>query len=278
METPRERLLHLVVALPAEAHPLAERFRLKGLEGRGPWPVFEGEEMRLVVSGPGKVAAAAAASHLQGSFGAPKQIAWLNLGIGGCGDASLGEAFLAHKITDRASGKNYYPGLIFKPPCRTAVFLTVDQPEARYQGPEVYDMEASGFFEAACAFSTAELAHSLKIISDNRASPPQNVTRKQVEALIAARLEVIEAVIRQLLALGRELRSLHRDPAALEAFTERWRFTVTQERQLRRLLRQLQAIELKPEAARFSGCKAAGDVLSGLREELDSAAAREARG
>ncbi len=278
MEASRNPLLHLVVALPAEAQPLAERFRLKGLQSRGPWPIYEGEEMRLVVSGIGKVAAAAAASHLQGFFRAPRQLAWLNLGIGGRGDAPLGEAFLAHKVTDRASGKNYYPSLSFETPCRTAAFLTVDRPEADFPGAEVYDLEASGFLEAAGAFSTAELVHSLKIISDNRASPHQNITRKRVEALIAARLEAIEAVIRALLGLAGELRALHREPAALQAFAERWRFTVTQERQLRRLLRQLQAIGLKPEPERFSGCKAAGDVLSRLREEIESAADREGRG
>ena len=56
-------MIHLVVALPAEASPLIERLGLRrDMAGRA-MRLYVGDDLRLVVSGVGKVAAAAAAAE-----------------------------------------------------------------------------------------------------------------------------------------------------------------------------------------------------------------------
>ena len=55
-------MLYLVVALAAEARPLLASYRLQGLSGH-PYRICAGEQTHLIVSGIGKVAAAAATAY-----------------------------------------------------------------------------------------------------------------------------------------------------------------------------------------------------------------------
>ena len=60
-----ETVINLMVALAVEAKPLVAAYGLSSEHARGPFRVFRGERMALVVSGVGKVAAGAAcACHI----------------------------------------------------------------------------------------------------------------------------------------------------------------------------------------------------------------------
>ena len=99
-------MLCLVVALAAEARPLLAPHRLRGVSGH-PYRICAGEQTHLIVSGVGKVAAAAATAYLRALIGdAPA--AWLNIGIAGHGSQAVGTALLA-QVVDIASGKPFTP-------------------------------------------------------------------------------------------------------------------------------------------------------------------------
>ena len=226
-------MLCLVVALAAEARPLLAPHRLQGVSGH-PYRICAGEQTHLIVSGVGKVAAAAATAYLRALIGdAPA--AWLNIGIAGHGSQAVGTALLAHKVVDIASGKLFYPTFTASPPCRTTLLHTVDRVQPA-TGDAAYDMEASGFCEAAQRFATSERVHCLKVVSDNPQSSYQELNAEKVETLIEAQLDMIAQVGEHLRALSQQLHALHADPPGLAELTARWQFTATQQHQLRGLL------------------------------------------
>ena len=236
-------MLCLIVALAAEARPLLTFHRLQGVSGH-PYRICAGEQTHLIVSGIGKVAAAAATAYLRALIGdAPA--AWLNIGIAGHGSHAVGTALLAHKVVDAASGKPFYPTFTASPPCRTTLLHTVDQAQPA-TGDAAYDMEASGFCEAAQRFATSERIHCLKVVSDNPQSPYQTLNAEKVEALIESQLDTVAQVGEHLRTLSQQLHALHADPPGLADLTTRWQFTATQQHQLRGLLARWQTLTGEP--------------------------------
>ena len=209
-------MLCLVVALAAEARPLLASLHLQGVSGH-PYRICAGEQTHLIVSGIGKVAAAAATAYLRALIG-DTPAAWLNIGIAGHGSQAVGTALLAHKVVDAASGKPFYPTFTASPPCRTTLLHTVDHAQPPV-GDAAYDMEASGFCEAAQRFATSERIHCLKIVSDNPQFPYQTLNAEKIEALIEAQLDTAAQVGEHLRTLSQQLHALHADPPGLAELT-----------------------------------------------------------
>lgn len=263
-------MIRLVLALPAEARPLIEHFGLRRRTGKTAFPVYDNGDMSLIVSGVGKRNAAAAATYLHAASGAPRDSAWLNVGIAGSRMRALGEGMLAHSIKDAATKSCWYPPLVFEPPCETTAVLTLDRPASSYADACSVDMEAAGVHATACRFSTAELVHCFKIISDNEANPAQSVTAASAERLVAQRLDVIEAVVAELSQLAREITRLYAPPPELGRFLERWHFTVSERHKLRRLLQcwRLSAHGQQALTAELDALTAPGEVLALLERRL----------
>ena len=265
-------MLCLVVALPAEARPLVDRFKLKALAGH-PYRLYAGPDTHLITSGIGKVASAAAVAYLRALIG-PTPAAWLNVGIAGHAQAMVGTALLAHKVLDVGGGKSYYPVFAAPPLCSTDLLHTVDQPESDYGTGGAYDMEASGFCATALRFASAELVHCLKIISDNPNSSWRDLNARTISQLIAAQFEKTEAVGRAMAALARELAARQADPCELAEILARWRFTATQQHRLRDLLQRWQILApgqtmLDGELSSLRDRGAVLDHIAGRLREID---------
>lgn len=260
-------MLCFVVALAAEARPLLAHYRLRALEGHHPYRMYAAEQTRLIVSGVGKVAAAAATAYLRALIGAAPA-AWLNIGVAGHGRQAVGTPLLVHKVVDAASGQPFYPAFTAPPPCHTTLLHTVDraQPAA---GDMAYDMEASGFCEAAQRFATSERIHCLKVVSDNPQSPYQTLNAENVAALIEAQLDTVAHVGEHLRSLSRQLHALHADPPGLAELTARWQFTATQKHQLRGLLVRWQTLTGEPfRTADILALRSRDEVLAHLKQRL----------
>ena len=246
-------MLRIVQALMPEARPVIELLGLRPGPGAGGFRVFVSEsgDVALILSGIGKVAAAAATACLaMQDIPEETQTAavWLNIGIAGHGSGTLGEAFLAHKVEDRATGRSFYPPLVFSPPCLTAPLVTVDRVEDEYGAPVLYDMEASGFMATATRFTTAELVHSLKVVSDGPAALAgehrgvETLDAREIERLIRQRLDVVDALVQRLRQLHGEFHNLGAPPRVFAEYLARWHFTVSEERRLLQVLRRLEAV------------------------------------
>ena len=235
--------LHVVTALMPEARPLVKHFALKGQDG-GPFRRFSGDGVELVVSGIGKVAAAAATAHLAAEAGSEPGTIWLNVGVVGHCSRPVGQALLAGRVLDVGSGEGFYPPLLFEPPVPVDTVRTVDRPELDFPDDHAYDMEASGFVATALRFASAEVVHCLKVVSDGPGDGAR-LRRQEIEALVASLLPTVDTLLTALEPLAQELAEVAADPPDLADLKERFRFTVSESRQLRRLL--LRRVALDPQ-------------------------------
>ncbi|MGR8942283.1 MAG: hypothetical protein ACU83P_11910, partial [Gammaproteobacteria bacterium] len=160
--------IFIYTALPCEASPLIEHFKLRKDLTSQPFEVYRRDRICLTVTGIGKCAMAAGVAYTLARTSAAEKPILLNIGIAGHAENQLGSIFLAGKIIDADTQRNYYPPLVFSPPCPVETVRTLSRPQSDYAETHLYDMEASAFYETAARFSTGELIHSLKVVSDNR--------------------------------------------------------------------------------------------------------------
>ncbi len=227
-----------------EAQCLIERFSLKRVESESTlFPVYESadQSVGLVISGIGKVNAAAATACLamsSANVGRPAK-GWINFGIAGCGDAVYGAPFLGGKVTDGATDRSWYP--IPTWPKKTDLprrpILSIDRPSDVYpKDGTLLEMEAAGFYPTALRTASVELVQVIKVVSDDPAHEISEINKEVVRSLCDEALAMTEPWLEAFLDLiGSESERLG-DPHRMEKWTERYRFSVTQTHQLRRLL------------------------------------------
>ena len=232
--------INFVVALFCEAKPIITHFNLRKRDSTL-FKIYSNQNhsIWLIISGIGSSASSRATKYLALDSEADMGTAWLNIGIGGHDNLPLEKAILAHKITDSQTGKTWFPQLVFDPQCLTASVKTVEKPDFNYPDDNVVEMEASGFYSAAESYSTREIIHCMKIISDNSQSlsrPP--LTATMVDELVNRNLSSIKELVRKLQVLSMEEEERTSDPPFLQECLSLWHFTVTQTHQLKSLLRK----------------------------------------
>lgn len=265
-------MINFVVALPEEARPVIQRFKLKRFHHISAFPVYGNGEIQLIVSGIGKLAAATATGYLAGIEQADKTTGWINTGIAGSKDLQVGQSLLANKITDEENQRTYYPTIFFDTKCLSASVITVARPESEYGNDAVYDMEAAGFYSAALRFSTAELVHCFKVVSDNSAFHVDRIRKDDVVSLVETKLDELvqlsEALANgaALLNTGEEYEQLYRELIGT------LHFSVSQQAQLSMLLQKWFAVtEASPIASlNMEMCNNAKTLLKQLQKSLDA--------
>ncbi|MBI1195801.1 MAG: hypothetical protein GC138_08150 [Gammaproteobacteria bacterium] len=186
-------MLNVVVALHCEAAPLIDALGLKRVGEPAAFPVFVEHDTRLVLCGIGKRNAATATNWLHTEYGGAQGQAWLNLGTAGHGMHRLGTGVLAHRVRDAASGRSWHPSLSFATPLVTDEIITVDQVQMGYPLTGCFEMEAAGFYSVAEHFSTPDLVHCCKVITDNPRNIYTEITEELATELVAERLpEILE--------------------------------------------------------------------------------------
>ena len=141
-------MLYIHTALPAEARPFLDHYALRMHDASTPFSLYAGDQVRLVVSGVGKTATAAAIAYAYARF-ADQPGPWINVGIAGHKTAPLGKALWVQKAVDTATDTPFFPALAIHPPCDGSVLQTVDLPRADYPADTLFDMEGSAFFQTA---------------------------------------------------------------------------------------------------------------------------------
>ncbi len=268
-------MIHLVVALAPEARPLIEHLKLKVVSTSPGYRIYEGDGVRLVQSGIGKVASGGACAWLAGwaqrTEEDPDPCFWLNAGIAGRKESELGEAFLAHKIVDSATQRSFYPSFPFEIPLPSYELLSVDSPSENLPDRFAVDMEAFGFFSVASRFQTAECIHSLKVVSDNAESSADQLTPQRIEELVQQNLNAIDGCIE----IGREVitylnQRIEANPL-YHSLIEKAHFTVSEKRRLKTLTRHL--LVLSPEFQFQGEDLKSKKIIASLEESLASVAA-----
>ncbi|GMR22846.1 MAG: hypothetical protein BMS9Abin37_1222 [Acidobacteriota bacterium] len=262
-------MIRFVVALRAEARPLIDRYQLQPGDD-GAFRCFHGSGRSLVISGVGRVAAATATAYLHKK---PLDV-WVNVGIAGHRDRAPGKLIRAHRVTDTGTGERFYPTLLGLPHIDTEGVSTVDMPETTFASRDVFDMEASGFYQTALRFSTSELVQCVKIVSDNVDTGTDGLTVGRVSELVEQNLDAIDDVVAHLETLATELEPLRHAPD-VEPFFETWHFTTSERRRLSRVLvrlRVLQSLPTAEELRRLKTVKTASALLRELDQRLQAVA------
>ena len=103
-------------------------------------------------------------------------------------------------------------------------------------------MESSAFLHIGQQYVPAELAHSMKIVSDNTKNPFKEITTKIIVEHIASTIDRITILQDCMAPFVKKWIEIETDPNLyLEALTQ-WKFSQTQQSELRRLLRQWQNV------------------------------------
>lgn len=231
-------MLIWVCALHCEAKPVIDYYRLKKFHDEHSFDLYLGEKTACIVSGIGKIASAAATAWAAAKFSELAPLAWINLGIAGAASRPIGSILLVNQIIDPDSGRKYFPVIIGDSPLERAGCLSLNQPGHDYHETQLFDMEASGFFDSAVRFSSAELIRCIKIVSDNQSLIPGR-NRQATSDLIHRQIEPLCLQASELMRLRDELSSREIPLDAWRQFTEMASFSQTQKNKLKGLLRYL---------------------------------------
>jgi hypothetical protein len=224
------------------------------------------------VSGIGKEAITAAVTYLgeQQASDSGEIRAWLNIGIAGHRDASLGNAWLGNKITDQSSGASAYPPQLIEG-IEVGSVVTVDEPENAYPLDAAYEMEASAFYAEATKYSTAELVQVFKVISDNLVNPISEIDIRSVPGLIAAQAPQLQILIEGMSAIATQHNSSQRLPSYFSEVCSKIHLTVNQKLQLRRLCQRYKALGMEEELSSAADLRVgdARTLIQQLAERID---------
>jgi len=234
--------MNFVIAFPGEAQPIIDFYDLQKV-GKQPFPYYQIDNHKLVISGMGRERTAQAVNYLKNESSTPNQ-AWINLGIAGHGSLEIGQPFLAGKIEDDLSENCFYPPQIYDHTFPVTCLKTCSQPCSFYEPDLGYDMEAHAFYSTVLSVSTRELVQIIKIVSDNPGSPLANFSPKEVPRLIENHLETIALLVNQMEKTSLTIQLEPEISNTYEKVREIHHFSSTRSHQLHDSIRQAHALGL----------------------------------
>lgn len=198
-------MIQLITALPCEAQPLINHFRLKK-QTASTFKVYQNDTITLIVSGIGKLRSAIATTYLLTTIDDLSSTFLFNIGI--CGSSKkdpIGTPFLIHKIVDHSTQKNYFLDIPPHDDFKRAVLETFDQPvlNTNQTTSHLVDMEAFGYYTAAMIFLPKRHVQCLKIVSDHLEDG--HFDKFFISDLIQQNITIIETLIENTIHKSKEL-------------------------------------------------------------------------
>ncbi len=232
--------LFVFTALECEAKTLINHFKLKKDNTSHPFSIYGNDEIILTVTGVGKVAMAGGVAYVLARFPDAKTPILINVGIAGHKTQAIGDLLIASKVSDAESRKVFYPQLIGANWPESSEIKSTALPNTDYVDNCLNDMEASAFYEIAVKFSSSELIHCLKVVSDNEQFSIEGINAKIVANWVSNQLESIEKIFNHLQQL-REL-IVPIESTEYKTIIDKWHFSVSGKVKLRSLLRRWDAL------------------------------------
>lgn len=229
-------MIYVVTALYQEAHGLIRELELKKNTAYAPFEVFDNESasIRLVVTGVGEIAAAAATAAVCARDGADAAEFLVNIGCcvaaegatGGCEPADrdmdsgygaahaaqIGDLYVCHKITEQATGKTFYPDILYRHPWKERELVTGMQPLQRAAAHgALYDMEAAAVYQAGIRFFSPDRMLFLKVVSDFGIAGQERMTAEALTGLLEQYVKEVAAFLTNLREAADEEETLRND-------------------------------------------------------------------
>ncbi len=213
-------MITFITALYPEAKDLIHKLNLKKQPEETLYQLFEQEQVRLIITGTGMISAAAAvARHFAKYPSLSDSDLVVNIGVAGlvtaepsaqfstqvdlfphaASTAGIGELFLVSKITEQATGRTFYPDLLYRHPFSLLPLLTVPtvcQEAFSAKEPPCFeetllDMEASALYQTLLPHVSTNRMLFFKVISDipgqtdTKALAPDKLLAPHVDSIIA---------------------------------------------------------------------------------------------
>lgn len=229
-------MIYVVTALYQEAHGFIRELELKKNTAYAPFEVFDNESagIRLVVTGVGEIAAAAATAAVCARDGADAADFLINIGCcaaaegatGGCEPADrdmdsgygaahaaqIGDLYVCHKITEQATGKTFYPDILYRHPWKERELVTGMQPLQRAAAHgALYDMEAAAVYQAGIRFFSPDRMLFLKVVSDFGIAGQERMTAEALTGLLEQYVKEVAAFLTNLREAADEEETLRND-------------------------------------------------------------------
>ncbi|MES9827387.1 MAG: hypothetical protein ABW201_03900 [Candidatus Thiodiazotropha sp.] len=186
--------INLVIALPAEARPLINSLNLQRDQANMKIPVYHGNGIQLVITGPGATASAQGVRYIH-SIKPCSSARWINLGICGHGSLDVGTPLLINRVIDQQSGREWPLPIRHLITGTTGALTCVAEPQSEYTDDMAFDMESSGFIQAVNDIDMIEYTKIFKIVSDNPANDSRGISAKFVGTLVQRQLGLIRSMI-----------------------------------------------------------------------------------
>lgn len=193
-------MITFFTALYPEAKGLIERLNLKQNNTETIYQLFEGEDVRLVITGVGMIAAAtAAARHFANYPSNSAQDLVINLGVAGLSRPDttsyhIGDLFLASGLTEATTGRTFYPDILYRNSFRKLPLMTVPsvcKDNSTFVEPSLIDMEATALYQAVLPHISPDRMFYFKVVSD---IPGQSAdTPVAPEQLLAPHIDTVLA-------------------------------------------------------------------------------------
>jgi len=263
-------MIYIVCALQCEAKPIIEKYKLSLIPDK-PFRIFQGKEIRVLISGMGKIATATAMAYLYALDGEEKNVTWLNMGVAGHQTLELGSLFNINKVTEETTGVNWYPTRLKSLAMPSHHVRTVETASEDYPSDALYDMEASAFMLTALRFSPVDLVQALKIVSDNLKNPSIAINKVYVEKLIYRNIDQIMTVIDALETVSSEYANYYGIDELYNELVTQWHFTQYQKKQLQRLIQKTTALSLSFSCCDFEKMKDGKEIIRHLNAAISTA-------
>lgn len=230
-------MIYVVTALYQEAHGFIRELELKKNTAYAPFEVFDNESagIRLVVTGVGEIAAAAATAAVCARDGADASDFLINIGCcaaanagadsgcetvdsgmdsgyGAAHAAQIGDLYVCHKITEQATGKTFYPDILYRHPWKERELVTGMQPLQRAAAHgALYDMEAAAVYQAGIRFFSPDRMLFLKVVSDFGIAGQERMTAEALTGLLEQHVKEVAAFLTNLREAADEEETLRND-------------------------------------------------------------------
>ena len=230
-------MIYVVTALYQEAHGFIRELELKKNTAYAPFEVFDNENagIRLVVTGVGEIAAAAVVAAVCAQDGADAADFLINIGCcaaanagadsgcetvdsgmdsgyGAAHAAQIGDLYVCHKITEQATGKTFYPDILYRHPWKERELVTGMQPLQRAAAHgALYDMEAAAVYQAGIRFFSPDRMFFLKVVSDFGIAGQERMTAEALTGLLEQHVKEVVAFLTNLREAADEEETLRND-------------------------------------------------------------------
>ena len=181
------------------------------------------------------------------------------------------ELFLIDKITRASSDECFYPGSILKSNLQKSELLTVDEPLLDYSKVDLVDMEAADFVRVTSKISGRDLVLVMKIVSDGPNNSVNDLTATRVSHLILQKINLVFDHVNKLISLASLEEERFENPKGYTAVIERWHFTVSQQHELKQLMKRwVVAYPFTNIIKKLKIMKNSREVLTFLKHDLDN--------